>query len=152
MSKKEIVNIHKTPDGIWEFETFEKPLRTQIAELKQQLAEKDKEIMDYKDGSIIIQHEQQHKVDAEFMYDQHKEIIRLEQQLAEKDKVLTIYKQALELACFNVDCMYCSNFECRKEPYNEKHNCIECGELGLTQKHLSKYFLDLAKEKLEKGE
>ena len=108
MSKKEIVNIHKTPDGIWKFETFEKPLRTQIAELKQQLAR--------------------------------------------KDKLLAIYKRALELACFNVDCMYCSHFECRKEPYNEKHNCIECGELGLTQKHLSKYFLDLAKEKLEKGD
>ena len=108
MSKKEIVNIHKSPDGIWEFETFEKPLRTQITDL--------------------------------------------EQQLAEKDKMLAIYKRALELACFNVDCMYCSHFECRKEPYNEKHNCIECGELGSTQKHLSKYFLDLAKEKLEKGE
>ena len=72
--------------------------------------------------------------------------------IGEKDKLLAIYKRALELACFNVECMYCTNFECRKEPYNEKHNCIERGELGLTQKHLSKYFLDLAKEELDKGE
>lgn len=72
--------------------------------------------------------------------------------IGEKNKLLAIYKLALELACFNVDCMYCTNFECRKEPYNEKHNCIEHRELGSTQKHLIKYFLDLAKEKLAKGE
>lgn len=78
--------------------------------------------------------------------------VKLKAEPCDKDEQLAIYKRALELACFNVDCMYCNNFECRKEPYNEKHNCIECGELGLTQKHLSKYFLDLAKEKLEKGE
>ena len=54
MSKKEMVNIHKTPDGIWEFETFEKPLRTQIAELKQQLAEKEKLIRKYATTSCPI--------------------------------------------------------------------------------------------------
>lgn len=65
------------------------------------------------------------------------------------EEELTIYKRALELACVNVNCMDCCYFNCRKEPYNEKHNCIECGELGLTQKHLSKYFLDQAKKELE---
>lgn len=64
-------------------------------------------------------------------------------------KELAIYKRALELACVNVNCMDCCHFNCRKEPYNEKHNCIECHALGLTQKHLSKYFLDKAKKELE---
>lgn len=36
MSKKEIVNIHKRPGGVFEIETFEKPLRTQIAELEEE--------------------------------------------------------------------------------------------------------------------
>lgn len=97
--------------------------------LEQELAEKDKEIMDYKDGSIIIQHEQQHKVDAEFMYDQHKEIIRLEQQLAEKDKVLTIYKRALELACREI--------------------VYDCGSWKITIEDEMQDYLDQAKKELE---
>ena len=110
---------------------------------KEELAEKDEEIK-----RQIAVNKEMYKIIGE----KDEEIRELRNRVAEKDKVLAIYKRALELACFNVDCMYCSNFECRKEPYNEKHNCIECGELGLTQKHLSKYFLDLAKEKLEKGD
>ena len=46
---KEIKRIHKIKDGTFLFETYEKPLRQQIAELKQQLEEKDKEIDYWKD-------------------------------------------------------------------------------------------------------
>lgn len=52
MNKKEIVNVNKRPDGIFEIECFEKPLRTQIAELEQenkQLKEQLQEQIDYKD-------------------------------------------------------------------------------------------------------
>ena len=40
---KEVKHIHKVGDNTFLFETYEKPLRTQIEKLKQQLAEKDKE-------------------------------------------------------------------------------------------------------------
>ena len=57
MNKKEIANVYKRPDGIFEIELFGKPLRTQIAELKEenkalkeQLAEKDNEINKLKDN------------------------------------------------------------------------------------------------------
>ena len=43
---KEVKCIHKIGDKTFLFETYEQPLRTQIKQLKQQLADKDKEIED----------------------------------------------------------------------------------------------------------
>ena len=61
---------------------------------------------------------------------------------------LTIRDEALKLACEEIDsCMDCDKFNCRKEPYNETHNCIECKEYGLREKYLSRYFIEQAKEK-----
>lgn len=51
---KEIKRVTKIDNKTFLFETYEKPLREQIQQLKQQLKEKDKEIEQYKSNQKVI--------------------------------------------------------------------------------------------------
>lgn len=59
---KEVKYIRKVGDRAFLFETYEQPLRTQIKQLKQQLAKKDKEI-----NSLIIDYEKRISQEQELM-------------------------------------------------------------------------------------
>lgn len=82
---KEIKRIHKIKGGTFLFETYEKPLRQQIAEFKQQLEEKDKEI-EFCKKEIRKRNKRIDEIverDKKLFDDKDKEIESLKQQLEE---------------------------------------------------------------------
>ena len=107
---KEVKYIRKVGDGTFLFETYEQPLRTQIKELKQQLAEKDKEIAHLKEkDNYHLRYE---------LAGADETITNLKQQLVEKEKELAyMTKQAKK---FNNEAQkyyedaYCNSFQNQK--------------------------------------
>lgn len=57
---------------------------------------------------------------------------------------LTITEKALELACRHINCIDVDGFKCSGEK-----NCIDCHNKFHSEKHLSIYFMQKAKEMLE---
>lgn len=98
---KEIKRVTKIDNKTFLFETYEKPLREQIQQLKQQLEEKGQEI-----NSLIVDYEKRIGQEQELMSN-------MEHQLAEKDKEISklqasyhqletdrdTWQKACELAC-----------------------------------------------------
>lgn len=113
MNKKEIVNIHKRPDGIFEIETFEKPLRTQIADLEKQLAEKDKEIERLK--NCVMSKEEVEAIIKPEIADLTK--------LLTKELTPTIYKECCHQICEEIkeSIIYLTGYETEKEA--RAYNC-----------------------------
>ena len=118
---------------------FTQCLEKELADMEAKLAEKDKEINNLKE---LRKFEIENK--KELRENQLQEIIKLEKELAEKDKelekVLAIYKRALELMATS----YFGNKECIR--------FVNTGFQAESDVCLIEYFLDQAKEELEKGE
>ena len=79
-------------------------------------------------------------------------ILETSKRIEQKEKQLAIYKKALELACKNISCLDADGFNCNevseymKKP--EHRNCIKCARDCMYEKHLSRYFVYKAKERL----
>ena len=82
------------------------------------------------------------------------DLCQKDEQIADLQHRLEVAEKALEKANWYVDCLEVAldgQFRCRKPPYNERHNCINCECMKLKEKHLSLYFKTQAEREL-KGE
>ena len=130
---KEVKHIHKVGDNTFLFETYEKPLRTQIEKLKQQLAEKDKEIEKYRNANMIVvggrSQGKKHLMEIKIKELQNQKAI--EQLEKAKEKILSyeeIYYQFLESGA-KVPVVCLENFRV-KQTIDNQINELKGDEVG----------------------